>query len=342
MFRMIGRHKTAHPKTLRVAGLSAVLAIGLSGIGLGIATSASAVEVDPWTPQSSATLFPVYDNEAQCYDGGQLVLVSASLNEVEGERLGNFTVNGASLPGDAEYRVGPGDYTYNYTVTNLNSTTDPQESVVQGGSFKVVQCADPEPPATPSVGTPSATGSLVDGKPIATVTVPITVPEGASGELGVWFGEEQQLSPNQTVTTSGNVVFTGEVPCGTTDFAVVLDGFLVGNTSVTIDCTVPNPNPGDGGTDNPNPGNGGTDNPDNGGQPATPDTTVPNTDNGSDDATISDTTTRPGAGTGDVVAASGSSAQPIQSGLFYAIGGAALLALAAWLLVPAVRVRTNR
>lgn len=339
MFSTNGRQKTAPSKVRRIAGLSTVLAIGIGSLSLGVATSASAVEDTPWTPQSSATLFPVYENEEQCYDGGQLVLVSASLDEDEGERIGNFAINGNPLPGDAEYRVGVGEYAYTYTVTNLNSTADPQESVSLGGAFSVVACEVPEPPASPSVGQSTATGELVDGKPIATVTVPVTVPEGASGELGVWFGEEQQLSANQPVGTTGNFVFTGEVPCGTTDFAIVLDGFLVGNTSVTIDCTVPNPNPnpGDGGTGNPNPGTGNQ----SGNQGGT-DSTV---NNGSGPKTIADTTTRPGAGTGDTVEASAASASPllsIQPGVYFAIAGIALLVVAGGVLTPAVRARANR
>ncbi len=332
---------TARSKPRKIAGASLAIALGLGSIALGgIATSASAVEVTPWTPQSTATLYPVYENEEQCYDGGIPVLVSASVNEVAGERVGNFTVNGNPLPGDAEYRVGVGEYTYTYTVTNLNSTADPQESVSLGGSFSVVACEVPEPPASPTVGTPTASGSLVNGTPTATVTVPVTVPEGASGELGVWFGEEQPLSPNVTITESGDITFAGEVPCGTTDFTVVLDGLPVGSASVTIDCAVPNPepNPGDGGVVNPLPDSG------------TPDDTTPNTDDNAnndgttpntDDTDISDSITRPGAGTGDVAAASVSSALPINASVFYG-AGAALLFAAALMLMPTVRARANR
>lgn len=347
MFRKNSRLRTAPSNPRKMVGVSALLVIGLTGVGVGFATSANAVEA-PWTPQSSATLFPQYENEEQCYDGGQDVLVAANVDQKEGERIDGFTVDGNVLPGDAEYRVGVGVHPYTYVVTNLNSTSDPLESVTLSGSFEVVACADPEPPASPTVGEPTATGQLVDDKPVATVTVPVTVPEGSSGEVGVSFGEGQLLESNQKVTESGTIIFTGEVPCGTTEFTISLDGTPVKSTSVTIACVTPNP--GDGGTGTPLPGSGGVD------TPSTPDTgtdsqpttpvvpEAPAPESGTDEGTktVSDANTHPGPGTGDVVAASASLAMPLAPAGFLGLGGLALVAAAIWLFAtPKARVRAD-
>ncbi len=181
------RSKVGAPTRL---GILATAVVGL--LVAGGATVAYAADGE-WTAQSTRELYPVYDNDAQCYDGMD-VLVGATDNVVDGEVISNTLLNGAPLNGDAEDRVGPGVHNYTYVVTNLNSEANPKESVTKSGSFTVVECPAPDPSATlgPITATANDDG-IARSIPVSGSVALANLPEGAEVSI---------------VTTASNGVFS--------------------------------------------------------------------------------------------------------------------------------------
>lgn len=108
-------------------------------------------------------------------------------------------------------------------------------------------CEAPEvvPPSIESI-TASSLG-CIKGAPNAVVNVNVVLPEGnAPASLDVTYGEDVKLSGTQTVHASGQFSFTGPVPVGEVEFAIVLNGLYAGSALVvTEECTT------DGGTNPP-------------------------------------------------------------------------------------------
>ncbi|MGH7218572.1 MAG: hypothetical protein ACREGE_03980 [Candidatus Microsaccharimonas sp.] len=198
-------------------GLLATAVVGLLAMG-GVTTAAYAADGE-WAPQSTRELYPVYENEAQCYDGME-VLVSAADNVVAGEVITDTLLDGKPLTGDAETRVGPGVHNYTYIVTNLNSEADPKESVTKSGSFTVVECPPPAPSVTlgPITATANDDG-IARSIPVSGSVTLANLPDNAEVTI---------------VTTASNGVFSvTPVPAAGSFSTTLLGDFPDGTVGVT-------------------------------------------------------------------------------------------------------------
>lgn len=131
-----------------------------SGVWTTVDPASLDCEEEPWTPGSSLEL-----KVEDCFvEGEDPVLVHGTFEVVEGELIGELTVDGEVPPGDTELRVGPGVHTYTYVVTNVETG----ETLLFEGSFTVDVCEEEPPVVTPPPTDPPTTKPTPPG----TNTVP--------------------------------------------------------------------------------------------------------------------------------------------------------------------------
>lgn len=317
------------------------LALGALGAGL-MVIPANATELPPPTS---------FDVSLQCGDGASALVTTHTEVGDLGPIDINFILDGEIVHtqptdenGNADYTIAlPGAGGFGVNVSSSGFTGG--ERIVDVSE----ECAaEAEPPAQAEVGSSTATGVIIDGKPVATVTVPVTVPEGATGTLEVVY--EGGSFGSQELDSTRDYVFTGEVPCCGEDipYTVTLNGLASGEGSIFIECPVvptdptnpveptdptvptdPGILPGSGPDPDPEtlPGTG-TDT----------GTTGPSTDTGT--KTIADATDKPGAGTGDTVVTAAAQQQASAGFPWMTFGGAAIV-LAAIVVAVGPRVREH-
>jgi hypothetical protein len=237
------RLKVGTPTKFKAVAIAAVALLAL-----GSSAAANAVE-DEWVAQSTRTLMAVYDEgQPHCYSGED-VRIGANDNLVAGEVITDTVVDGTPLTGDAENRVGPGVHNYTYVVTNLNSATDPKESVTKSGSFTVDVCPTPDPSATlsPITATANDDGTMRSIPVSGSVTL-ADIPQGAT--VTVVTTASSGATSTTSVSTSGpfSTTLTGSFPDGavTVTSQTYVNGSAVGaasSTSVTFTAPPVEPQP---------------------------------------------------------------------------------------------------
>lgn len=286
-------------KAARSASIKALGALAVGVLALGGASSA-ALAADEL--QSTLTLYP-----QGCYtEGGAPVLIEGAYGLADYEGIDTVMVEGALLPGDAEYRLYPGTYDYSYRVFNGDLGTE----AIRTSSFTVETCTDTAQPIV-------AVAPTQDGQ---NVTIPVV--EGVE-----YFdtATDGVLSGTVQVPNGGQLV-VGARPG---------DVFPITGGPWTFTWTAPDPGDGDPGTGEPGTGEPGTGNPgdgnaggDNGSTPGgNTDGTNPGNNNSAPKGSTDNGTTvkvaPPAAQTGDTVA----SGSPFGLGLMGA--GALMIALLA-------------
>jgi len=222
-------------------------------------------------PKTDVVFGPLYDNpnyDCELPGGGKgdtsfVDFVSGSV--AEGEQITSISVDGKKI-GDSSLNFPAGTHTYTYTVTNLNSTTDPKETAEISGSFTIKRCdttptptptptpqptstptptptptSSPTPAVIPATVTASFTGELINNVP--TVKYTLTYDAGTEGAGNVIIAITD--AKVTTVHFDGSGIQTGSFPyrCGDATFFLAIQGHDTVEGvpyPVTIPCAVDN------------------------------------------------------------------------------------------------------
>lgn len=249
-------HSATQSRSLRRIGAAvAVAALSVLSVAT-LATAASAAD-EPWVPKTDLAYGPIYDDPAHdCElpgngkgdDLSYVYIVSGSV--AEGESASNVTIDGHLDPGDTLLYYPAGTHNYSYTVTNLNSTTDPKETAVISGSFTIKRC-DTTPTVTPATATATFSSALVNNVPTVQYTIAYDAGTEGAGDVVIAITD----APVTTVHFDGSGTQTGSFAyrCGAATFFLAIHGQdTVSGTPypVSIPCAADNSGTGStGGTD---------------------------------------------------------------------------------------------
>gem|GEM_PF-6849082 len=208
-------------KRFNMTGTPAKLGVLAATVGLLFAGGTAAYAEDGAELTSTVTLYPM-----DCYTEGDLpVLIGATYNLADNEGIDTILVDGQALPGDAEFRAGPGEHGYTYHVFNNDGAETTRSS-----SFTVETCkVTPKPITAPAptqagqnVTIPSAEGvEYFDTSSGETLTGTVQVPDGGSLVVGARPSGDAPVN-------GGPWTFTWEAPVDPEPVAPVVGADLHG------------------------------------------------------------------------------------------------------------------